>query len=480
MVRRALLGMVLALAACGGGGPGDDPAPAGDGAASTLPPPPATTNDNIESPFCLLAPEPQAGATEVGRERLSQRSLDITLESAAAKSQQHIVVVLPENYDSSGATRYPVLYLLHGALGGPRDYFDHGIEALVGGLPLIVVTPNSGSGNGYADSYGSVIGTGDDPTAWETHHLREVLPFVEANFPVRRDRAGRAIAGISMGGHGTLYYAGAHPELFTAAASISGAVDLTRDYPYYPVEQYATNVSSVVPGLGPAGYCTYGDFALQHGIWLDHDSPYVAANLRGIELWMSCGGGQPDGVPYVNSAVDPVELEVCEMTENLMNALDAQGIAYTADLYDRGTHDWSFWVVEIERMLPWLMQRLNVERAPPATFDFRSIKPRFSAWGWEFRAYRNVREFVYLSDVGVAGLDVIGSGTLDVITAPLYAAGRTYRVTAGSVAQGVTADGNGRLAFRLDLGPSHTMQQLQFTDADIAGWTHLPVTITAP
>jgi S-formylglutathione hydrolase FrmB len=44
------------------------------------------------------------------------------------------------------------------------------------------------------------------------------------------NRNGRAIAGLSMGGHGALYLAFKHPDVFAAAGSMSGGGDL-RPFP---------------------------------------------------------------------------------------------------------------------------------------------------------------------------------------------------------------------------------------------------------
>lgn len=470
----AALGLGALLAACDDDA-GERTARGGQGGDSGLPPP-QTSNRNIETPYCELAGEPEVGATEIARSSLSDRTLDISLESLALQEVQHIVVTLPRGYDPAGRTRYPVLYLLHGALDDYLSYYDNGIEALVGDLPLIVVSPNSGQGNGYADWYGALAATGQRPRYWETHHLREVIPFVEANFPVRTDRAGRAVAGISMGGHGTMTYAAAHPELFRAAGSFSGAVNLVRDYPWYPVLQTGTTALTLL--FGPAGYCTYGDFVLQRGVWQDHDPVYLAGNLRGVALWMSCGGGEPDAIPYLNSALDPVELEVCEMTENFIEALDRQDIAHTTSLYDNGTHEWRYWTREIASFLPWLMREFAQPAPAPETFSFRSLKPRFSAWGWDFRAYRDAREFIYLDEVGAAGFTVTGSGILDVVTPPLYQPRAPHRVTVNGELRSLRSDGDGRLTFRLDLGPSHVPQQMEFEEQARAGWTKLIVEIS--
>jgi hypothetical protein len=102
-------------------------------------------------------------------------------------------------------------------------------------------------------------------------------------------------------------------------------------------------------------------------------------------------------------------------------------------------------------------------------------------WGWSFAAHRDVTEFVDLAGVDRAGLDVTGSGLLDVTTAPLYDAGADYLVKQDAApARTVSADDGGRLHFTVDLGPAHTQQQTAFDDAATAGWAHAHVAIATP
>src|SRR5438128_1855963 len=70
------------------------------------------------------------------------------------------------------------------------------------------------------------------PAAWETYHMRELIPWIDSHYPTVADRSGRAIAGLSMGGFGAMTYAAKHPDLFAAAGSFSGAVDTDYNYPY--------------------------------------------------------------------------------------------------------------------------------------------------------------------------------------------------------------------------------------------------------
>jgi S-formylglutathione hydrolase FrmB len=65
---------------------------------------------------------------------------------------------------------------------------------------------------------------------WQQFLTKELIPFVDASYRTIAKREGRAITGLSMGGHGSFYTAFRHPELFIAAGSTSGGVDF-RPWP---------------------------------------------------------------------------------------------------------------------------------------------------------------------------------------------------------------------------------------------------------
>lgn len=424
----------------------------------------------VESPGCVLAGEPAVGIREVARQAIDGRVLDITVRSDAMGGEQHVNVMLPAGYDPSGATRYPVLYLLHGALGSYRDWHDNGVERLVGNRKMIVVMPDDGADGSYSDWYGTVAGTGDRAPAWETYHVKELVPFIDRAFPTAAQRSRRFIAGLSSGGHGAMKYAAIYPQLFGAAGEFSGAVDTTLSYPIYPA------VSEVLWGstlyYRPVGNCTWGDPETQQVIWRDNNPTYLASNLRGVALYLASGNGNA-GQYDSGQTFDPTEWAVGLMNQSFAAALDAARVPYTSFFYGNGTHTWPYWKRDLTKFLAWLGPQLGTRRPPPASFDYRSARERFGAWGWEFAARRSSREFVYLRDVSATGLTVTGSGTLSVRTPRLYAPGAEYAVGDRTAVAGPT----GRLRFTLDLGPSHPVQQTDFSPTATDGWTTLRVAI---
>jgi S-formylglutathione hydrolase FrmB len=440
---------------------------------------PARALPTPDSPGCVVAPAPHLGLREVTSKRVDARMSDLTLRSVAMADDQHVNVLLPTGYDPTGRTRYPVLYLLHGAFGSYQDWATHGVEQLIGGLPMIVVMPDDGMDGSYSDWYGTVAGSTDHPPAWESYHVQELIGFVDRHYPTRPERAGRFVAGLSSGGAGAAKYAAAHPGLFGAVGSFSGAVNTDIDYPQYPLISEGLWGITSLPGQGPDGHCTWGDPVTEHLTWLDNDPTYLAQAFAGTPLFLAAGDGNPGALDPSGPGFDPTEYEVHAMTLQLIKALDSAGIAHTDELYGAGTHTWPYWQREFRHFLRWLTPLLDHPAPPPAAFSMRSARSRFTGWGWTFTPHRDVREFSYLTDVSAGGLGVTGSGGLDVITAALYQPGQAYDLTVAGGPRRLIAGADQRLRFTLDLGPSHQTQQHQFGSNATRTWTHLQVRIAA-
>ena len=213
------------------------------------------------SPGCVpRAAAPVAGKLSVVSSKpLDARVTDYTLSSPAMQADVHVNVMVPARYDASGATRYPVLYLLHGALGGYMNWYTDGdVEKLVGDRRLIVVMPDGGYDGSYSDWYGLLANQTGPVPAWESFHVKELIPWVDASFPTLADRGDRFIAGLSAGGGGSTHYAADNPGLFGAVGSFSGATDNLEQYPFYPSLSEALWLTTDAPGDGPDGHCTRG------------------------------------------------------------------------------------------------------------------------------------------------------------------------------------------------------------------------------
>jgi S-formylglutathione hydrolase FrmB len=436
------------------------------------------TRVNPDSPGCIVrATPPKVGISEVSRTQ-DGRLITLQLASAAMQDTQPVNVLLPENYDSSGATHYPVLYLLHGALGSYKDWVANGVETVLGDFPAIVVMPDDGVDGSYSDWYGlPPTETGPVP-AWETYHLSELVPFIDSAFPTIPDREHRFIAGLSSGGGGAMKYAASRPGLFGAVGSFSGAVDTDLDYPEYPAISEALWGVTDIPTEGPDGHCTWGDPVTQRVVWRDNTATPMAENLKGTPLFLASGNGQPG--PYDASApyTDPTESEVWSMNQEFVKALDAAGIPHTDDFYGPGHHSWPYWLDDLKTFLPWLRPRIGAPVPVPTALSYHTARSSFAPWGWSFHAVRDVVENTYLRDISQRGFSVTGSGGLSVITPPVYASDRTYTLrVSGTAPTTVRSDGDGRLHFTVDLGPSHEVQQYRFGAKATKGWAHAVVRI---
>lgn len=149
-------------------------------------------------------------------------SLDIP--SAVMNKTYKAAVVLPDSY-AKNKTAYPVLYLLHGGGGHFRDWLNLTpdkllVKNLADQYNLIIVMPEGENFSWYINS------PANKESQFETYVTEEVITKIENTYRTVRDRKGRVITGLSMGGHGALYLSTLHPNLFSAAGSMSGALDL--------------------------------------------------------------------------------------------------------------------------------------------------------------------------------------------------------------------------------------------------------------
>jgi S-formylglutathione hydrolase FrmB len=127
-------------------------------------------------------------------------------------------IVFPD--DPAIARPWGVFYLLHGLSDDHTIWMRRSsIERYVAGLPLVVVMPDGGRG-WYTNA---AIGY-----AYEDDLINDVIGLVDRTFPVKAERSGRAIGGLSMGGFGAVKLGLKHPELFASVSSHSGAFAFTH------------------------------------------------------------------------------------------------------------------------------------------------------------------------------------------------------------------------------------------------------------
>ena len=152
----------------------------------------------------------------------------ILIQSNYLKKATKFVVIQPSNQSQQNNTkeRYPVVYLLNGYGGdyGQWPITTPQLTKTADDLKIIFVCPDGGIGSWYFDS------PIDSSIRYESYITKELVPYIDANFSTKANPKSRAITGLSMGGHGALYLAIRHSEIFGAAGSTSGGVDF-RAFP---------------------------------------------------------------------------------------------------------------------------------------------------------------------------------------------------------------------------------------------------------
>lgn len=144
--------------------------------------------------------------------------------SAAMQKEVAVSVITPDGYAPEEAKEYDVVYLLHGFGDDHLAWLTKGqVGPYADQYDLIFVCPD-GEKSWYWDS------PIDPAYRYETFMTRELIEWVDASYNTRASREGRAITGLSMGGHGALFLAMRHQHLFGAAGSTSGGVDI-RPFP---------------------------------------------------------------------------------------------------------------------------------------------------------------------------------------------------------------------------------------------------------
>jgi S-formylglutathione hydrolase FrmB len=147
----------------------------------------------------------------------------ISIYSNAMHTAFKCVVIKPDTYKRKKAN-YPVVYILHGYQGWYSNWIIRVPELnnYADQYNILIVCPEGGYSSWYFDS------PIDSAMKYETYVSTEVPAYVDAHYRTVKDRKGRAITGLSMGGHGALFIAFRHAETFGACGSISGLVDLTQ------------------------------------------------------------------------------------------------------------------------------------------------------------------------------------------------------------------------------------------------------------
>lgn len=143
----------------------------------------------------------------------------IRVYSPSMKKQVPVVVVEP----NKKKPHMPVVYLLHGYSDSYKSGWINKVEGITtyaDRYSCLLVMPDGGFSSWYFDS------PEDKTYRYETFVAGELVSYIDSHYSTLATAKGRAIAGNSMGGHGAWFLALRHPNVFGAAGSMSGGVNL--------------------------------------------------------------------------------------------------------------------------------------------------------------------------------------------------------------------------------------------------------------
>ncbi|HEX6893478.1 MAG TPA: alpha/beta hydrolase-fold protein [Chryseolinea sp.] len=154
-------------------------------------------------------------------------------KSSTLGTTRTLLVYTPPGFKANEKTRYPVLYLIHGGSDTEETWTKVGRANLIAdnliaqgkAKPMIIVMP-----------YGNVRPR--PMPEFTTEVVNDIIPFVEANYPVIRESKGRAIAGFSVGGGQTLNIGLTNTDKFAYVCSYA---------PYTGTDEFKKNFSNWSP-----------------------------------------------------------------------------------------------------------------------------------------------------------------------------------------------------------------------------------------
>jgi len=176
----------------------------------------------------------------------------ITYPSKTVGTNRKATIYTPPGYTNS--KEYPVLYLLHG-IGGDENEWPNGgrPEVILDNLyaqgkvePMIVVMPNGRAMKD--DSVGDNMFAPERQAAFanfENDLLNDLIPYIEENYPVIKDRKSRALAGLSMGGGQTLNFGFNNIDKFAWIGGFSAAPNTKQPAELLPDPQKAKDLELI-------------------------------------------------------------------------------------------------------------------------------------------------------------------------------------------------------------------------------------------
>jgi S-formylglutathione hydrolase FrmB len=220
-----------------------------------------------------------------------------------------------------------VVYLLHGGGGSYQDWSNNSDVAQYAAKGLVLVMPE-----GDASYFVNAVKASKDK--YGDYLTRDLIADVESRFPVARDRAHRAVVGVSMGGYAAIHYALARPDLFVYVGAISPAIDV-------PERRF--------------GFRRMGQWWRFRRVFGAVGSP----ERQALDPFFEARSAHPQSTPYMYLTAGQQE-PLLAPTRRLVAQLRSQKFAFEFHTKPGG-HDWNQWNAQ----LPLCFTRLLAKLQPP-------------------------------------------------------------------------------------------------------------------
>jgi S-formylglutathione hydrolase FrmB len=238
----------------------------------------------------------------------------VLVYSTKMKKNIPCVIIRPDGYKNN-KSRFPVAYLLHGYSGNYSNWANKvlDIKDEADKYGIMIICPDGAFSSWYINS------PVDSSMRYEDFIADELPSYIDKHYHTIKNKHARAIAGLSMGGYGSLMIAFRHPDVFGACGSMSGAVNLSDIYNKFDIAK------------------RFGDTTIYASSW----NKYLLKNIikhyskkDSLVIIMDCG----------------TEDFFIKDNRDLDNYMTQLGIQH--DYKERpGNHNWDYWADSIPNQL---------------------------------------------------------------------------------------------------------------------------------
>jgi len=245
----------------------------------------------------------------------------VSIPSKAMATEFKSVVVLPDNYSEDKDQSWPVIYLLHGWSGKYNNWAKKtDLKILADKYEFMIICPDGGYAGWYLDS------AIKKDSQYETYIANEVVQFIDDKYKTIKDSTERFITGLSMGGQGAIRLIAKYPNVFDAAGSMSGVMDLNESTKKYDIIQLL------------------GEYETNTELWQNESCLKIVEELKGKNKGLIIDCGIKDRFIESNRKIH----------QKMMD------LKIQHDYYERpGGHSWDYWTNALEYHLLFFKKRIQ-------------------------------------------------------------------------------------------------------------------------